>query len=61
MQRGIVNYAQLLWGAELYHCRYCRVQFYDARKPVAPEGWEKANTAFATPVGAVAHGSDEDW
>lgn len=60
MQRGLVNYAQLLWGAQLYHCRYCRVQFYDARKPVAPEGWEKSTTAFAVPVGAAAHGSDEN-
>ncbi|MGA2737350.1 MAG: hypothetical protein ABSG65_07845 [Bryobacteraceae bacterium] len=42
MHRGLVNFAQYAWGADLYHCRYCRIQFYDVRKPVAPESREKA-------------------
>jgi hypothetical protein len=52
MKKGLVNYLQYAWGADLYHCRYCRVQFYDVRKPVAPEVGEKAGAI--TPVGAVA-------
>jgi hypothetical protein len=31
MHRNPVNLAQQLFGAHLYHCRYCRVQFYDRR------------------------------
>jgi DNA-directed RNA polymerase subunit RPC12/RpoP len=50
MQKGLVNWAQFLWGADLYHCRYCRVQFYDVRKPVAPE---VRATAGAVSVAAV--------
>jgi DNA-directed RNA polymerase subunit RPC12/RpoP len=37
MLKGLINFVQYAWGADLYHCRYCRVQFYDVRKPVAPE------------------------
>jgi len=37
MNTGMVNFMQYLWRGDLYHCRYCRVQFYDIRKPVAPE------------------------
>ena len=37
MEKGFVNLMQRLWGGNLYHCRFCRVQFYDVRKPVAPE------------------------
>jgi len=56
MQKGPVNFAQFLWGADLYHCRYCRVQFYDVRKPVAPEVGEKAPPNV--PLAAAAQGSD---
>jgi DNA-directed RNA polymerase subunit RPC12/RpoP len=56
MHKGPVNFAQYLLGADLYHCRYCRVQFYDVRKPVAPEIREKATAA--APV-AAAQGSAE--
>jgi hypothetical protein len=46
---------QFLWGADLYHCRYCRVQFYDVRKPVAPEMREKAGASV--PVATAAQSS----
>lgn len=62
MQKGPLNFLQFLRGAELYHCRYCRVQFYDARKPLAPEAREKAaaqTTAIGAPVATVAPGSDQ--
>jgi hypothetical protein len=28
---GFLNYLEQLVGGRLYHCRYCRVQFYDRR------------------------------
>jgi len=28
---GFLNYLEWLLGGRLYHCRYCRVQFYDRR------------------------------
>ena len=62
MQKGPINYVQFLWGADLYHCRYCRVQFYDVRKPVAPEMMKDRAAAVeaAAPVVAGAQGEEED-
>jgi hypothetical protein len=57
MQKGPINFAQFLFGADLYHCRYCRVQFYDVRKPVAPEFKDKPAAAPA-PVVAAAQGEE---
>jgi DNA-directed RNA polymerase subunit RPC12/RpoP len=31
MQTGFLNFMERLMGGELYHCRFCRVQFYDRR------------------------------
>ncbi|HTQ53330.1 MAG TPA: hypothetical protein VMI94_02655 [Bryobacteraceae bacterium] len=53
MKRGLLNFLQFAWGADLYHCRYCRIQFYDVRKPVAPEAKEKASAAQASAVATV--------
>jgi len=55
MQKGLVNFVQKMMGAELYHCRYCRVQFYDVRKPVAPDNREKPAPGV---VGAAVPGSN---
>jgi hypothetical protein len=54
MEKGLVNFVQFLCGSDLYHCRYCRVQFYDARKPVAPEVGEKAGAAAPVAASAAA-------
>lgn len=59
MQKGPINFAQMLWGADLYHCRYCRVQFHDIRKPVAPEMKDRA-PLIATPVAAAVQSGDEE-
>jgi len=59
MLKGPINFMQYLWGADLYHCRYCRVQFYDIRKPVAPEIKEKT-TLVATPVAASVESGGEE-
>jgi hypothetical protein len=32
MMPGIWNLLERLAGGKLYHCRYCRVQFYDRRR-----------------------------
>ena len=53
MRRGLVNFVQYAWGADLYHCRYCRVQFYDVRNPVAPEVREKADAAASVAAAQV--------
>jgi hypothetical protein len=32
MYSGLINLAKKLSGGGLYHCKFCRVQFYDRRK-----------------------------
>jgi hypothetical protein len=41
MHSGPINLVQRALGADLYHCRYCRLQFYDLRGPVVPEVAQK--------------------
>lgn len=45
MYKGIFNVVQRVFGAALYHCRYCRIQFYDLRGPIAPEAKDKVAVA----------------
>ena len=47
MYKGALNLAQRIFGADLYHCRYCRIQFYDVRDPIAPEVKDTASSAAA--------------
>jgi hypothetical protein len=35
-QRGFLNYLERLAGGKLYHCRFCRIQFFD-RRPLITE------------------------
>ena len=35
MRRGLLNFLERMASGKLYHCRFCRVQFYD-RRDVAP-------------------------
>jgi hypothetical protein len=58
MQKGPLNYLQYLWGADLYHCRYCRVQFYDVRKPIAPEVRAKPAAAPVVVASNAPQGSE---
>jgi len=51
MQTGLINLLERLHGGRLFHCRYCRVQFYD-RRPRASEGAEES---AAMPPPAEAH------
>jgi len=45
MHKGVINFTQWLLGGRLYHCRYCRLQFYDLRKLIAAETGEKTAAA----------------
>ena len=31
MRSGLFNLLERLLGGDIYHCRYCRLQFYDSR------------------------------
>ena len=44
MHTGLINLLHRVTGGHLYHCRYCRIQFYD-RRPLAPEAAVKATRA----------------
>ena len=35
MEHGLMNLVERLFGGTLYHCCYCRVQFFD-RRPLDP-------------------------
>ena len=48
MYKSIFSFAQRVFGASLYHCRYCRVQFYDMRGPLSPEAKERVATGVAS-------------
>jgi hypothetical protein len=52
MYKNLFATAQRLFGAGLYHCRYCRLQFYDMRGPIAPG--EKATPAAGAGVNTSA-------
>jgi len=32
MERGLLNFLEKLAGGQLYHCKFCRIQFWDRRK-----------------------------
>jgi hypothetical protein len=32
---GLFNFLERIRGGVLYHCRFCRLQFYDRRRPLA--------------------------
>lgn len=44
-----ISRAQGLFGAKLYHCVFCRLQFYDLRALADPETLEKSELQFARP------------
>jgi len=39
-QAGFLNFLERMAGGALYHCKFCRLQFYDRRR-VAPEETQK--------------------
>jgi len=52
---GFLNFLERLVGGKLYHCRYCRVQFYDRRNLASEDktpGLEWQEEQAATSSGA---------
>lgn len=45
MYTGFLNFLEHVAGGGLYHCRYCRVQFYDRRKLTSEEAATQEITA----------------
>ena len=41
MYKSFFSHAQRVFGAALYHCRYCRLQFYDLRATLSPEAKDR--------------------
>jgi hypothetical protein len=52
MESGFLNLFEKWMGGKLYHCRYCRVQFYDRRKfiPVTGAAAQPKPVAEETPA-----------
>jgi hypothetical protein len=42
---GLLNFLERLAGGRLYHCRYCRVQFFDRRRLASEVAAEEADLA----------------
>jgi len=40
VRRGFLNFAERLAGGKLHHCKFCRLQFYDRRRPAPSEDAE---------------------
>jgi DNA-directed RNA polymerase subunit RPC12/RpoP len=38
IQGGFLNFLERLAGGKLFHCRYCRIQFYDRRRLASEVG-----------------------
>jgi len=49
MHRGLLNLLEKIYGGCVFHCRYCRIQFYD-RRSRAPEGVEDQPYRRVTPA-----------
>ena len=51
MHTGFLNLMERLVGGQLYHCRFCRLQFFDRRSKLEPKAAEAAAVEPAsTPV-----------
>jgi hypothetical protein len=47
LYKNPLSLVQLLLGGRLYHCYYCRLQFYDLRKPAeTARGMQGGSTAL---------------
>ena len=60
MMTGMMNLMERLAGGTLYHCRYCRVQFYDRRimkPPVTGVPQPIATDEIITPPDTASSGA----
>jgi len=51
MRAGLLNLIERLGHGKLYHCRFCRVQFYDRREPAPSETAAEAVATGRSEVG----------
>ena len=51
MERGLLNFIERVAGGQLYHCCYCRLQFYDRRK-IGPRPGRDTSEIPSEPVAA---------
>ena len=56
MESGLMNLMERLWGGNLYHCCFCRVQFFD-RRPLDPNS---SRVASRPEEGAPGPGDEDD-
>ena len=45
MHTGLLNLLERMAGGRLYHCRYCRIQFWDRRRLAAEVAADEAAAA----------------
>ncbi len=50
LRRTLLSRIQQWLGGNLYHCRYCRLQFYDLRRRILPEAIATAKAVSANPA-----------
>ena len=51
MESGLMNRVERWMGGKLYHCRYCRIQFYDRREMCKQDAAPPLNDAQRRPAG----------
>jgi len=56
MYIGLLNFLERISGGKLYHCRYCRCQFYDRRRTAAEATAAEAHAGreVTTPPGTAS-------
>lgn len=59
MRHGLLNLLERMAGGRLYHCRYCRIQFFD-RRPLAPEQRTPAAQPYGEPATAPSDTASSD-
>jgi DNA-directed RNA polymerase subunit RPC12/RpoP len=50
MRRGLLNWLERMANGKLYHCRFCRIQFYDRREISAVRDEATAETRLTVPA-----------
>jgi hypothetical protein len=50
MNGGFLNLLERMSGGVIYHCKFCRLQFYDRRKSAAEKPRPAEGQDLATPT-----------
>jgi hypothetical protein len=54
MHSGLLNLLEKMAGGRRFHCRYCRIQFWDRRRLQSEAALGEAETAAPSPDGQDA-------